>query len=110
MSGGCDLAPHAFEVGRGCGKVNGKLQHLRRVQGTALVAQEVPGAFCTYKSCCWSRCGPSPGDIPSQDESLPIAAHVFDPDPGLRNQFHAFDCKRPGRYGMQEAGPVWDLR
>lgn len=71
---------------------------LRWIAGQDAVARYTPAAPFTYARCFCRVCGTSLGEIDSEADTFPIAAHCFDDDPQVRNRFHEFTADKPAWY------------
>ena len=71
---------------------------LRWIEGQEQVEVFEATAPYVYSRCFCRKCGTSLGEIKSDAESFPIAAHCLDGDPGVRNRFHEFVGEKPEWY------------
>ena len=60
----------------------------------AIVMREPEAADHRIRSFC-SHCGTALGEMKSGGDEFPLAAHLFDDDPGTRNRFHEFVSEKP---------------
>jgi hypothetical protein len=75
-----------------------KRDTLRWLEGRDAVARYAPPPPFQYARCFCRSCGTSLGEIDSEAETFPIAAHCLDDDPGVRNRFHEFVAVKPAWY------------
>lgn len=75
-----------------------KRDTLEWISGRDAVARYEPAAPFIYNRCFCRLCGTSLGEIDSEAESFPIAAHCLDDDPVVRNRFHEFVSAKPAWY------------
>lgn len=75
-----------------------KRESLRWIQGREAVARYEPAAPFKYARCFCRTCGAALGEIDSEEETFPVAAHCLDDDPGVRNRFHEFVSAKPAWY------------
>lgn len=73
---------------------------LKWVQGREAVARYTPDPPYRYARCFCSACGTALGEIDSEADTLPIAAHALDDDPQVRNRFHEFVAVKPAWYDI----------
>lgn len=71
---------------------------LRWIQGREDVASYLPEPPFKYARCFCRRCGTGLGEIASEADSFPIAAHCLDDDPQVRNRFHEWVSAKPAWY------------
>lgn len=73
---------------------------VRWIKGRDRIARYAPTPpFSLPRSFC-RDCGTSLGELGSEEDSFPIAAHCLDDDPGVRNRFHEFVADKPAWYDI----------
>ncbi|WP_304280249.1 GFA family protein [Caulobacter segnis] len=73
---------------------------LKWLNGREAVIRYAPEPPYKYGRCFCGVCGTALGEILSEDETFPIAAHALDDDPQVRNRFHEFVAEKPDWYGI----------
>ena len=66
--------------------------------GREAVASYAPEPPFKYARCFCRHCGTGLGEIASDAETFPIAAHCLDDDPQVRNRFHEWVSVKPAWY------------
>lgn len=66
--------------------------------GREAVASYAPEPPFKYARCFCRHCGTGLGEIASDAETFPIAAHCLDDDPEVRNGFHEWVSVKPAWY------------
>ena len=74
-------------------------------RGRDQVALFQPEAPYKYGRCFCRNCGTSLGEILSEEDSFPIAAHAIDTEIALRNQFHEHVAEKPVWYEICDQAP-----
>jgi hypothetical protein len=75
-------------------------ESLHWIAGRGHVRRYQPEPPYRYARCFCDRCGTALGEIDSEADSFPVAAHCLDDDPGIRNLFHEFVAEKPAWYGI----------
>lgn len=73
------------------------------VQGRDMLTSYAPEPPYKYARTFCSACGASLGELGSDAETFPIAAHALDDDPQVRNRFHEFVDEKPHWYEICDA-------
>ena len=73
-------------------------ESLNWIAGRDEVASYAPEPPFKYARCFCRNCGTGLGEIASDAETFPIAAHCLDDDPQVRTQFHVFVGSKPAWY------------
>jgi hypothetical protein len=79
-----------------------KRASLRLLHGADAIARLNPEPPFKYARTFCRVCGTSLGEMESEQESFPIAAHCFDDDPIVRNRFHEFVSAKPAWYEISD--------
>ena len=72
-------------------------RNIEWIAGEDFVQRYVPEGYRYTRSFC-RNCGTALGELGSEADSFPIAAHCLDGDPGVRNRFHEFVAEKPAWY------------
>lgn len=75
------------------------------LRGADAITTYAPEAPYQYKRCFCKHCGSALGEVTSSSDSFPVAAHCFDDDLGLRNQFHEFVSDKPSWFCIGDDAP-----
>ena len=75
-------------------------ESLNWIAGREAVASYAPEPPFKYARCFCRQCGTGLGEIASEAETFPIAAHCLDDDPQVRNRFHEWVSVKPAWYGI----------
>ncbi len=73
-------------------------ESLNWIAGRDEVASYAPEPPFKYARCFCRNCGTGLGEIASEAETFPIAAHCLDDDPQVRNRFHEWVSVKPAWY------------
>ena len=73
-------------------------ESLSWIAGREAVASYLPEPPFKYARCFCRQCGTGLGEIASDAETFPIAAHCLDDDPQVRNRFHEWVSVKPAWY------------
>ena len=73
-------------------------ESLNWIAGREAVASYAPEPPFKYARCFCRQCGTGLGEIASEAETFPIAAHCLDDDPQVRNRFHEWVSVKPAWY------------
>lgn len=76
---------------------------LNWIAGREAVASYLPEPPFKYARCFCRHCGTGLGEIGSDAETFPIAAHCLDDDPQARNRFHEWVSVKPAWYEICDA-------
>ena len=78
-------------------------ESLNWIAGREAVASYAPEPPFKYARCFCRHCGTGLGEIASDAETFPIAAHCLDDDPQVRNRFHEWVSVKPAWYEICDA-------
>lgn len=78
------------------------------IAGEANVERYGPAAPYRFVRSFCRTCGTALGEIGSEAESFPIAAHCLDDDPQVRNRFHEFVAEKPAWYDICDDAKRFD--
>jgi hypothetical protein len=79
-----------------------KRESFRLLRGAEAIARLAPEPPFKYARTFCRLCGTSLGEVGSEQDSFPIAAHCFDDDPIVRNRFHEFVSAKPAWYDIND--------
>jgi hypothetical protein len=80
-----------------------KRETVRLIQGQESIARLEPEPPFAYARTFCRGCGTSLGELGSEQDSFPIAAHCLDDDPIVRNRFHEFVSAKPAWYEISDS-------
>jgi hypothetical protein len=79
-----------------------KRESVHWIQGAEAITRLDPEPPFAYARTFCRVCGTSLGELGSEQNSFPIAAHCLDDDPRVRNRFHEFVSEKPAWYEISD--------
>ena len=82
-----------------------KRDDFRWIAGRDHVARLEPEPPLKHLRTFCRTCGSALGEIGTEGESFPVAAHLLDDDPGVRVRFHEFTADKPAWHEIGDTAP-----